>query len=482
MVEIMKRRTIFLNAAYLLTSNVLVKLISAFATILVARYLGAHDYGLLGLALAFAGVTGYFTDMGLTHTLFREATKPEANIQELTSSFFRSRLILAAIITLLSIVLIRQLYENGHSRYVLYWVVLPTIWGAAFQGVGVVYFQVIQKMQYTALIQGISGIITVGALFLGIIFHWPLDYLAPIYGFSSLIGGFMSFLIVISRLGWLIGWNPLILKGLASFTIGGFIVTLLPQIGPLLLERVTDLKQVGYFVAAYRIPSMLYQVPGTIAAAFYPVLFEYGNRQLKDEHEKLIVLELKVMSALGVMMALPFFMYPEWWVYLFFGSEWLKAVPVLHLLSVIVIMQSMNYPLADALTTWGWQKYRTCVLILALITGGCMYLAAGVRWGAFGGAIAAIAVEVVLLMGFATFAPSGWRLLFTGTWRNLVVLFLVAGFTLIIKRYYQNPLFNMILFELFYVIVLVIIDRSPRSFVMWQLRLIRSKKGVKRPI
>lgn len=478
----MNRRKIFLNAIYLFASNVFVRFISALAAILVARYLGAHDYGLLGVALTFAAVAGYFTDMGLTHTLIREATKPEANIKELMSSFFRTRLMLAGIITILSIVLIRQLYADEYLRYVLYWVVLPTIWGAALQGVGAVYFQIIQQMQYTALIRGFSGIITAGALFLGIIFQWPLDHLAPIYGISSIIGGCISFLMAISRLGWLEGWNPSILKGLVSFTIGGFIVMLLPQLGPLLLERVTDLKQVGYFVAAYRIPSVLYQVPGTIAAAFYPVLFEYGNRKMKKEHDKLVKLELKVMSALGVMMALPFFIYPEWWIYLLFGREWVEAVPVLWMLSIVVILQSMNYPLADALTTWGWQKYRTRVLMIALIIGALLYLAAGMRWGALGGAIAAIVAECVLIMGFATFAPSGWRLLFVGTWRNLIVLFLVFGFAIFIKRYYPYPLLNMTLIGLFYIGVLLIIDRSLRTYLMGQLSHLRSQKGVKRPL
>lgn len=166
-------------------------------------------------------------------------------------------------------------------------------------------------MQYTALIRVFSGLITAGTLFLGLFFHWPLTYLAPVYGLSSILGGCISFLMVIVRLGWLRGWNPSILKGIVSFTIGGFIVMFLPQLGPLLLERVTDLEQVGYFVAAYRIPSVLYQVPGIVAASFYPVLFEYGNRLQLDEHFKLVKLELKVMSALGVLIVLPFIAYPD---------------------------------------------------------------------------------------------------------------------------------------------------------------------------
>lgn len=57
MVEIMNRK-IFLNASYLFVSNVLVRFVSALATIIVARYLGAEEYGLLGVAIAIAAVAG----------------------------------------------------------------------------------------------------------------------------------------------------------------------------------------------------------------------------------------------------------------------------------------------------------------------------------------------------------------------------------------------------------------------------------------
>ncbi|WP_064220700.1 oligosaccharide flippase family protein [Anoxybacillus flavithermus] len=55
------------NATYLFISNVILRLFSALTTIMVARYLGANDYGILSLALAISNIAGYFTDMGLSH-------------------------------------------------------------------------------------------------------------------------------------------------------------------------------------------------------------------------------------------------------------------------------------------------------------------------------------------------------------------------------------------------------------------------------
>ena len=57
---------------------------------------------------------------------------------------------------------------------------------------------------------------------------------------------------------------------------------LLPQLGPIILEKVSTYNQVGFFGAASKIPAVLYQIPGVIAAAFYPRLFLVMRKILKN--------------------------------------------------------------------------------------------------------------------------------------------------------------------------------------------------------
>ncbi|MEK1831870.1 hypothetical protein AAAC51_32235 [Priestia megaterium] len=85
---------------------------------------------------------------------------------------------------------------------------------------------------------------------------------------------------------------------------------LLPQLGPIVLENTIPLAAVGVFAVAYRIPSALYQVPGIVAGAFYPVLFRHYNHQQTDKHLQLNILQVKLMSLVGMLTALPFIIYP----------------------------------------------------------------------------------------------------------------------------------------------------------------------------
>jgi O-antigen/teichoic acid export membrane protein len=417
---------IFKNATYLFASNVVVRLFGAATSILIARYLGPSEYGVLGVALAFAGIVAYFSDIGLSSTLIREGTKDGADLPRLLGTYLKIRLLFAVGVTIIFLIVIQLFYKELYFRNILYWIVLPTVFGAVIQGIGVAYFQVTEQMKYSAFIIGVSGTVTTSTLLLGIVMDWSLASLAPLYGFSNFAGALLSLCMVSRRCSLFIGWDVSIFKGLGYFIIGGIITAILPQLGPLILERITDLQEVGYFAVAYRIPLVLYQVPGIIAIAFYPMLFRYGSSKDDEQHMNLSIIELKVMNTLGILMALPFLFYSNWWTLILFGEQWDSASRILMILSIMIILQSINYALADSLTTKGLQSKRSLVLCVALPTGILAYFFFGSIFGGLGGGFAALSIEITLLVGFVSFNPTGWNLIRKGILKNLFSFFLVC--------------------------------------------------------
>ncbi len=463
----MNYNRIIKNILYLFFGNISVKILGATAAILIARYLGAENFGILSVAIAFATVAGYFTDLGLTHTLMREGTKPGADIPVLMGSFLKVRILFSLLTALVSGFIIFIFYEDPVLQQVLFLMVLPTIFGASLQGLGVAYFQVTQEMKYTAFIRSVSGIITAGTLFLAIIFKWSVFVVAVAYGLSSIIGGLYSLWLLRRRINLLRGWNKALLSGLGSFTLAGITMLLIPQLGPLVLEKVNTLTQVGLFAAAYRFPSMLYQIPGILAAAFYPALFELGNKKDEPGHFKLSVLELKTMSFLGILLALPFFIFPEWIIHMLLGEEWLSSSPALRILALVVILQSINSPLADSLTTRGMQARRTFILVIAFSLGFPLYYFLGSFWGSLGGAISAISIECILLFGFVLANPTGWSML-QNIWINSLAFMLTMLFYYLtpINKY---PFWGIVLACLIYASIVILLDKDLRRvLVNWQ--------------
>lgn len=447
------------NIMYLLFSNVLIRALSALATILVARYLGANDFGLLSIALAFASITGYFTDLGLTHTVMREGTKEHASLNVLMSSFFKMRMLLSLITIAASVALFYILYDDTYFISILCWTVIPTIIGAALQGTGAVYFQIIEKMHYTSIIRSVAGILNSGALILAMFYNWPLEIIAPIYGLSNLIAGFISLLFLHKRVKLFDGFSKAILHGLLSFTISGILIMTIPQLGPIILSKVANINEVGLFSAAYRIPVLLYQIPSIVAAAFYPVLFRLGNQANLSEHLKVNIIEIKAMSIMGAAISFPFLIYSDWWISTLFGQEWLAASTSLQILSLMVLLQSINFSIADGLTTLNKQKYRTITLSISMIIGAFLYLMLGAQYGHVGGAIAAISIESLMFILLSIFYKGIGQLLIKGLLKNMSIFIGVSALFYYFSNYI-HPLVGSILGSSLIILVIFLIDRQ----------------------
>lgn len=398
------------NASYLLLGNVGARLVSAIATVFVARYLGAEEYAVLSIAIAFSAVAAYAANLGLLHTLIREGTRPEADYNRLLNGFFQIRLLLALAASLGSVLVILALYPDPLVRQVVLMVTLPTIWGQAFSSVGAGYFTLTQRMGYNAAIQVVTGLVAAATLFAGMLAGWPLGWIAVAYGLATFAGAGLSLLLVARhiRLGW--RSYPALWHGLWAFTLSGFAFMILPQLGPLVLGRATELSEVGLFAAAYRIPAVLYLIPGAVATASYPQLFRLGTND-REAHFRLSCRQVRYMSLIGFGLTVPLALHAQWVLNVVFGPEWVAATPALTLLAGVILLQSLNAPLADRLTTLGRAAHRASIQVAAIFIGVAGYWTLGAVHGATGGALTALALELTILAGFLAVLPRALHLL-----------------------------------------------------------------------
>ncbi|MCU4841024.1 oligosaccharide flippase family protein [Bacillus cereus] len=461
----MKTNKILKNASYLFVGNITVRFVLAIATIFFARYVSPSDYGMFTTALAVSAVICYFTDAGLTHTFMREGTRKDANISVLISSYLRIRFVLAVVISVLFAIFAQFFYTDAYLRAMVYWVVLPTMFGATLQGVGMAYFQVTERMQFTAIISVLQGVTAAAALLLGMSFQWSLMMVAAMYGVSSLVTGVIAFIMTIRYTKVHKGWDKGILDQLLIFTINGIIIMLLPQLGPIILEKVSTYNQVGFFGAASKIPAVLYQIPGVIAAAFYPRLFAFGNEKNIEEHRKLSSFELKLMSFLGMGISIPFIADPSFWIVSLLGEKYAPAGDALAILAFMVILQSINYPLADNLTTIGQQWKRATTMTIGLVVAIIGYIVLGSKYGMMGAAAAAILTEITLLIGFTLFIRKGMQLLVKGIIFNSLAFIISYGIYRI-ALINLPPLVALTLTGILYGIIGVLIDPQIRGFVL----------------
>ena len=171
------------------------------------------------------------------------------------------------------------------------------------------------------------------------------------------------------------------------------------------------------------------------------------------------------MSFLGMGIAIPFIADPSFWIVTLLGEKYAPAGDALAILAFMVILQSINYPLADNLTTIGQQWKRATIMGIGLVVAIISYIILGSRFGVMGASIAAVLTEVTLLIGFTLFVRKGFGLLFKGIIFNSLafIISFVLYRTILISL---PPLVALTLTGILYGIIGLAIDPQIRGLLL----------------
>lgn len=401
--------SIAMNILHLFYSTALASALNAGALIVLASYLKSSNYGMFSVALAFAMIMAYFTDAGLSKIVLREGSKEKADIGVVMSSYIKLRFILLLATFIVGFIIIQSLHsEDTMLLKTSYFLIIPFVIGVSMQSISSTYFQLVEKMQFSGIIRITSSLLLVLSITIGMIFNWHPYIVYSAYGLSYLLSGLMGIFLVLkyTRIPLRCSFHKGLFDQLLSFTVTGLLFVILPQLGPILLEKTVSLAEVGLFAVAYRIPQALLQLPFIVAGAFYPVLFRYYNSNHIEEHESLNMLQMKIMGLVGMAMTVPLYYFATPIIELLFGSEWVSAASLLKIISIVLFLQGITIALADGLTTRARQTQRMIVQSLAVIGAAIFYWTLSQSFGLIGAAWACILIEVVAFLGFWVVAPN----------------------------------------------------------------------------
>ncbi len=468
-----QKNSIGKNVIHLFYSTVFSSMLNALALIVLANYLESRSYGMLSVALAFAMIMGYFTDSGLSDIVLREGSKKNADVSRVISSYIKMRMGLLIATFLFGFMVIHLANDNLELIKTMYYLIIPMVSGIAMQSIGTTYFQLTEKMQYYGLIRMLSAVFLMVTISVGMLLSLHPFIISFLYGFSYFLAGAIGVLMTVKRIEFdLKGtFHKGLLNGLPSFLISGLLFVILPQLGPIVLEKTVTLREVGFFAVAYRIPQALNQLPNVVAGAFYPVLFRLHNSQEKIRHLELNLLQVKIMALMGMAFTIPLFHMSDFVITLLFGEEWLFASKPLQILSIMLTLQSISIALADGLTSKGLQHFRTIIQTAAVTGGGLLYYFFSKSNGIMGAAYAGIAIETFALLGFWVMNPARFKI----AARVLAPYLLYCGTSLLgvhflLERYsVAAVIVNMLLLA-----VVVFIDKSLRTKVMLQLESVKA--------
>ena len=106
-------KSIFKNTSWLSISQILTSICAFLWTILIARYLGVSDYGIVSFAISYTGLIGIVIDLGLSTYITREIAKHKELLFKYMNNIFLFKIILAIALFFISGLI---LYFLGYSH------------------------------------------------------------------------------------------------------------------------------------------------------------------------------------------------------------------------------------------------------------------------------------------------------------------------------------------------------------------------------
>ena len=99
-------QTIFKNMSWLLISQIIASVCGFVWTVLMARYLGVNNYGILGFAVSITGILGVIDDLGISYYIVRQISTDNESAPKYLGNSLPLKIIFATIKLILTFIIL----------------------------------------------------------------------------------------------------------------------------------------------------------------------------------------------------------------------------------------------------------------------------------------------------------------------------------------------------------------------------------------
>ena len=328
-------RRYFTNTGWMFSGQIIYLLLSFFIGAWIARYLGPENYGTVSYVVAFVGLFGFVSALGIDGVLKRELIdKPEQH-NVLMGTGLRLKLLGASIAFIM--VVIASFFFSGNDSLVQALIILfalnfflqiPFIIGNFFYA-KVKAKRAIQAQLAAALISSLLkvGLIFSGAGIIWLIVIYVLDAiwqsLFLIFFYKKEGYKLSTWTFAVSQAKGLFqdSW-PLMLSAAA-----GYIYMRVDQV---MVGQIMGESALGIYAAGVKVSEVFYFIPGVICGSLFTAIVNARKTSARTYFSRLKKLYI-LLFILAVLVAVPISLLAKPIVSLVFGAEYLGSALVLQL-------------------------------------------------------------------------------------------------------------------------------------------------------
>lgn len=347
------------NASWIVLCRIVQAILGLIISMIMARYLGPSNFGLLNYAMSVAAFALPVMRLGLTSILVQEfISEPDREGEILGTSIVLS--FFSAIVCIIGVNLFVLFANAGEKDTLIVCALYSSILLFQVFEVFNYYFQARLQAKYSSIIALIAyGVVSVYKLYLLITqksIYWfaianTLDYLVIAIG-----------LIIIyrKRCGKKLSFNKVRAQKLLSiskfYIISDLMIIIFAQTDRVMLKAMIDNAATGYYSAAIACAGMTQFVFGAIIDSMRPMIF--AGKKMSEEKYKLNLARLfSIITYLSLVQSMLMTALAPIIIKVLYGEQYLAAVSALQ---IVVWYTTFSY-LGSARNIWilaeGKQKY-----------------------------------------------------------------------------------------------------------------------------
>lgn len=388
-------------------------LLGVVVLVVVARLLGAEDFGRWTTLLAIALLAIPLTELGITQVaVLRAAEDPEEEPQWL-GALLAVRCLLALVAAAACVAAVLLLSDDGRmtaAGVLISGAVLLSGFGSL-----TAVFQLRTRNDLTVLGITVNSVVwTAAVVTLGVVGGGLVALAACFLAAAAVMTGVQTVLALrrsrISFAGWRERGREIMRVGL-PLSIGTVLVLAYGRADQIMVYSLAGERDAGLYGAAYRILDQATVIPLSVTTTLYPLLLRARAAADPERVQYMLQRALEVLLAVGfgaLAFAIPC---GGDALVLLFGEEFRAAGPTLAILMGVFLLICMNYLNGSVVLMLGLQKRVLAFAAAGLVCNLALNATLIPRYGYVAAAWATVATElvVVVLTGRATIAAMRWR-------------------------------------------------------------------------
>jgi len=385
-----------------------------FVGVLIARKLGAEDFGFFNYMNSILIILSIFSSLGLHNIAIKLIITSEDEKNLVLGNCFLLQIFSGFLAFFLSVIF---LYKSSLSpEYFLIGSIFCFSLVFSFSNVPAIYFESQLNSKYIVICQNSIFLFFAAVKIYSIWNNESLYYLAITCLVESILYTALIYYVFfifnnkIVKFKYSFDGAVFLLKKSWPLLVSGFAAALYTKIDQLFLVKFIGTSAAGIYSAASRIVEITYILPVAISASIFPILYKI-NESDKESYERRISNLFDFLVVSGVLLSITVTIFSEHIIFFIYGAEFLQSKEVL----VILIWSSTFVFLGIASSRWYiaeglmWITLKralfTCILNVALLF---MLIPS---WGVKGAAYSALISQIFSCFIFDLLDRSTWKIL-----------------------------------------------------------------------